>query len=125
MESTFLLPLLLILPLAGAAVCALLPDAKLAKTWALIVTLVTAAVMALTAFLTALVAAISPEVEPRPDISEELARKGAIIFGFAMAANSLVSAVAAWWMGTMGGDHRDTSFDLSKYISFRVKKAKK
>ena len=44
MNENFLLPLLLILPAAGAVACALLPDAKLARTWALLVSLGTAAV---------------------------------------------------------------------------------
>jgi NADH:ubiquinone oxidoreductase subunit 4 (subunit M) len=37
-----LLPLILIFPLAGAIVTALLPNARAAKTWALLVTLATA-----------------------------------------------------------------------------------
>ncbi len=50
MNENFLLPLLLILPAAGAVACALLPDAKLARTWALLVSLGTAAVAALMAY---------------------------------------------------------------------------
>jgi len=47
--DNFLLPLLLIIPTVGAIVCALLPDAKLAKAWALIVSLATAAIGAVLA----------------------------------------------------------------------------
>jgi hypothetical protein len=43
----------------------------------------------------------------------------AIIYAFIAGATSLLSAVAAWWAGTMGGDHRLNSVDLSKYLSFR------
>ncbi|MGB7161355.1 MAG: NADH-quinone oxidoreductase subunit M, partial [Tepidisphaeraceae bacterium] len=48
--DNFLLPLLLIIPTVGALVCALLPDAKYARTWALIVSLATAAVAVVLAF---------------------------------------------------------------------------
>jgi NADH-quinone oxidoreductase subunit M len=48
--DNFLLPLLLIIPTAGAIVCALLPNGKLARSWALIVSLATAAVGAALAF---------------------------------------------------------------------------
>ncbi|CAA9416017.1 MAG: NADH-ubiquinone oxidoreductase chain M [uncultured Phycisphaerae bacterium] len=44
MDSGTLLLLLLLVPLVGAIVCALLPNARLAKTWALGVSLVTLAV---------------------------------------------------------------------------------
>jgi NADH-quinone oxidoreductase subunit M len=47
--DNFLLPLLLIIPTVGAIVCALLPDAKLAKAWALLVSLGTAAIAAVMA----------------------------------------------------------------------------
>src|SRR5215210_7549403 len=48
--DNFLLPLLLIIPTLGAIVCALLPDAKLANAWALIVSLATAAAGVMLAF---------------------------------------------------------------------------
>lgn len=44
-----------------------------------------------------------------------------IIFAFSAAATSLVSGVASWFAATMGGDHRDTKVDHSKYFSFRAK----
>src|SRR2546430_2024994 len=43
MDNVYLL-LLLLIPLAGAVICALLPNASAAKTWALVVSLATAAV---------------------------------------------------------------------------------
>ena len=44
----------------------------------------------------------------------------ATIFAFGAAASSLVSAVVSWWAATMGGDHRDTSADHTRYFTFRV-----
>ena len=55
-------------------------------------------------------------------IPEALAHKYSVIFGFAAVASSIVSAVAAYWMGTVGGDHRDGELDLSRF-SFRSKTA--
>ena len=43
----------------------------------------------------------------------------AIILAFATAATSLVSAVAAYFAATKGGDHRDMQTDLSRHLSFR------
>lgn len=55
-------------------------------------------------------------------IPEALAERYGIIFGFGAVASSIVSAVAAYWMGTVGGDHRDdNSIDWSRF-SFRVRK---
>ena len=51
-------------------------------------------------------------------IPDALAHKYGIIVGFSALASSLVSAVAAYWMGTVGGDHRDGEFDMSR-ITFR------
>src|SRR5688572_4604232 len=50
MTETFLLPLLLIVPTLGAVLGALLPDAKSARLWALVVSLCTAAVAGVMAF---------------------------------------------------------------------------
>jgi NADH-quinone oxidoreductase subunit M len=50
MTENFLLPLLLIVPTLGAVLCALLPDAKSARLWALVVSLCTAAVAGVIAF---------------------------------------------------------------------------
>jgi len=53
-------------------------------------------------------------------IPAALARKYGIIFGFGLVASSIVSAVAAYWMGTLGGDHRDRGVDTSRF-TFRRK----
>lgn len=57
------------------------------------------------------------EVEAIP---AALAHKYAVIFGFSAVASSIVSAVAAYAMGTVGGDHRDGELDISRF-SFRAK----
>lgn len=49
----------------------------------------------------------------------ERARNTAIIFAFVTAAASFVSAAAAWWAATVGGEHRDKSVDHSRFVSFR------
>lgn len=54
-------------------------------------------------------------------VPESLARQYGIIFAFGAVASSIVSAVAAYWMGTVGGDHRDGEYDLTRF-SFRRKK---
>ncbi|MGE0754354.1 MAG: hypothetical protein AB7L92_04260 [Alphaproteobacteria bacterium] len=45
----------------------------------------------------------------------------AIIFAFIVGSTSLMSAAAAWWAATCGGDHRDKGTDLSTHLSFRRK----
>lgn len=64
-----------------------------------------------------------------PDVAAETVRlpaavatKMAMIWSFSLTAIALVSAVAAWWTGTLGGDHRDRSVDVSEHISFRKKR---
>jgi hypothetical protein len=54
-------------------------------------------------------------------VPEALVRKYGVIFGFSAVGSSIVSAVAAYWMGTVGGDHRDQEPDLSRF-SFRTRK---
>lgn len=76
--------------------------------------------VAVAAGFTAAIAALSPEVSATtPAEALELDEKAAIVVAFAMAASALVSAVAAWWAGTKGGEHRDDGVDFSKTISFR------
>jgi|GEM_PF-1220695 len=53
-------------------------------------------------------------------IPAALSHKYSVIFGFSATAGTIVSAVAAYWMGTVGGDHRDGERDLSRF-SFRAK----
>jgi hypothetical protein len=83
--------------------------------------LMVAIAITLAAFVAALAAAHGVTAENHPEISETMARRYGIIFGFGLAATSIVSAVAAWWMGTVGGDHRDKNVDVSRFISFRRK----
>lgn len=47
-------------------------------------------------------------------------KNASVIFAFAAAATSLVSAVISWWAATIGGDHRDTQADHTRYFTFRV-----
>jgi len=56
-------------------------------------------------------------------VSESMARRYGIIFGFSAVASSIVSALTAYWMGTLGGDHRDQEPDLSRF-SFRKRTSK-
>jgi hypothetical protein len=88
-------------------------------------TLVTAAVAAISAYLTAIAALQGVDTPGPVKLPEDMARTTSIIFGFTMIASSLVSAVGAWWTATIGGDHRDTGFDLSRYISFHSAKKRR
>lgn len=46
------------------------------------------------------------------------ARKAAVIIGFVLAASFLISAAAAWWAAGLGGEHRDTGTDLSRFMYY-------
>ncbi len=54
-----------------------------------------------------------------PDALTDAEENTAIIFAFVIGAVSLLSAVAAWWAATMGGDHRDKKVDFSTHLSFK------
>lgn len=43
-----------------------------------------------------------------------------VLFAFFAGATSLVSGVVSWWAATVGGDHRDTSADHTRYFTFRA-----
>lgn len=47
------------------------------------------------------------------------ARRMAVLMGFLTVVSLLISAVAAWWAATKGGDHRDQSIDHSRFTSWR------
>lgn len=47
------------------------------------------------------------------------ARRLSVLMGFITVASLLISAVAAWWAATKGGDHRDQGMDHSRYVSWR------
>lgn len=90
--------------------------------WALSTVLMAVAV-GVTAFWAALAA--QHGVEPtHADMSDEMMRKMHIITGFSIAASSLVSAAAAWAMGAVAGDHRDSNSDVSHYVTFRRNRKK-
>jgi hypothetical protein len=46
-------------------------------------------------------------------------QNSAIIFAFVAGSTSLLSAVAAWWAATMGGDHRAKGVDFSAHLTFK------
>ena len=48
------------------------------------------------------------------------AKNAAVIFAFFAGATSLVSAVISWAAATVGGNHRDTRADHTRYFTFRV-----
>ena len=77
--------------------------------------------IALAAFLTAIVAMHVDVTDKEVHISADMARKAGIVMGFSLLGSSVVSAVAAWGMGVLGGDHRDRSVDSTRFISFRKK----
>lgn len=85
--------------------------------WAL-GTLVAAAAVAVAGFLSAATGADTAVV---PAMPVDMARRLNVIWGFSLAASSLVSAAAAWWTATLGGDHRDQAVDATAYISFRTR----
>jgi predicted flap endonuclease-1-like 5' DNA nuclease len=67
-----------------------------------------------------------PEAEARLDqalasarSAAQDAKNAAVIIGFIMTASLLVSAAAAWWAATVGGAHRDSNTDLSRYMRFQ------
>ncbi len=76
---------------------------------------------AVVAFLSALVAQHGV-IDNDVHISVDVSHRTNLILGFSLAATSLVSAVAAWRMGVLGGEHRDGAVDASRYVSFRKKR---
>lgn len=66
------------------------------------------------------IAAVTPDLAPV--VNEVMTREeqnSGIIFAFIAGATALLSAAAAWWAGTAGGDHRDKNTDFSRYLTFR------
>ena len=92
MNETFLLPLLLIIPTLGAALCALLPDAKAARLWALTVSLATAAVAVVLAFQFDWGSGNGRLIYGAPGDTMSLLQVSTISFGFNLAAD----AVSMW-----------------------------
>ncbi len=90
--------------------------------------LVVVAAAAFGAFLTVLAAQhgvdVAQEVQNKSQLPEGMVHKYGAIFGFALAATSIVSAVAAYGMGIVGGNHRDGDTDISRF-SFRKAASKR
>jgi hypothetical protein len=75
------------------------------------------------AYLTGLASSIGNN--PADDIArtadvDAMRDRAVIIFAFGAAATSLVSGVVSWWAATIGGNHRDTRADHTRYFTFRV-----
>ena len=49
----------------------------------------------------------------------EKSRKTGVTVTFLTAATFLVSALAGWWAGCMGGSHRDTNLNLARWFRIR------
>ena len=73
----------------------------------------------------AALSALAPAaIDKTTDVSDAMIamkKNAAVIFAFVIGASSLISGVAAWWAGYMGGEHRDGRTDFSKHVSFRKK----
>ncbi len=82
----------------------------------------TIAVVVAVSFMTSMAALVD---NPAQDVIEaadvrSMQENTTVIFAFSAAATSMVSAVVSWWAATVGGDHRDTRADHTRYFSFRV-----
>ncbi len=86
--------------------------------WALSTLLVVLAV----SFMASIAALADNPVDDAARIADvSVAQKNAtVIFAFCAAATSLVSAVISWAAATVGGNHRDTRADHTRYFTFRV-----
>lgn len=87
------------------------------STWAISTVIVFIFVSLGAAFATYLTA-MSGTYEVNETLSDSERNTG-IIFAFVVGSTSLLSAVAAWWAGSMGGKHRDDNTDFSPYLTFR------
>ena len=88
--------------------------------WALSSVLTAIAIGAVAAVATLAAAnGVEADADTVVGLSEEMAKKVGIISGFSLAATSIVSAVAAWFLAVLGGDHRDNARDISGHIKFR------
>jgi len=81
------------------------------------VSVVTVAALGLGSAIVAL--APNPPATPEAQDIMRLKANAGMIFAFGGTAGAIVSAVAAWWAGTMGGEHRDKAVDLGRFLSFR------
>ncbi|MBU0801068.1 MAG: hypothetical protein KKA05_08695 [Alphaproteobacteria bacterium] len=65
--------------------------------------------------------AIATDSYEDPSTITDPEQNAAVIFAFVAGATSLLSAVAAWWAATMGGEHRGKGVDFTGALSFRKK----
>lgn len=86
-------------------------------TWAIASVLAFIAISVAAAFSTYV--AIATDSYNAGETLSDADKNKALIFAFIAGSTSLLSAVAAWWAGTMGGDHRDQGIDLSRELSFK------
>jgi MFS family permease len=77
---------------------------------------------AIVAAWAAIAAQHSAEVQQQADNIVNLTRNAGIIISFTTVASAIVSAVAAWYIAIVGGEHRDKAVDVSRHISFRRSK---
>ncbi len=91
--------------------------------WA-ISTLAVFTVFSLVAYGASYIDAISTPITEEPVLAlTDREQNVALIFAFVLGSTSLLSAVAAWWAATMGGDHRANGTDFSAQLTFKsVKK---
>lgn len=87
--------------------------------WAL-ASIFAAATAAIGAFWATLDPTPAPEVINR--LGADTAERMTLVWAFSLTIFSLVSAVTAWWMGTIGGDHRDRGPNVADHISFRTQR---
>lgn len=86
-------------------------------SWALATVLVFLAIAAAGAYVT--IVSIMTDSYVAADALSDAEKNKVIIFAFVAGATSLMSGAAAWWAGTMGGDHRDNNRDFSAELSFK------
>lgn len=84
----------------------------------------TVAVVAAASFMGAVAALTDNPVEDAQRVADVTAmnENAVIIFAFFAAATSLLSAVVSWAVATVGGNHRDSHADHTRYFTFRPKR---
>lgn len=93
--------------------------------WA-VATLGVAIVMAVLTALSALGAAAATAATPTdiPENTLRLTANVSSIFSFASAAGALLGAAAAWFSGTLGGEHRDQGLSVHEVVPTALRRRK-